>query len=241
MAQWNGFAPEALDFFRELEENNAREWFQPRKHIYDESLRGPMIQLVETINAKLADAAPDFVTEPTKAIYRIYRDTRFSKDKTPYKTHIGALWVHRALGKNGCAALYLGVSHKEVEVAGGVYMPPDEDLRVLRDYLCETHEEFRTLAAAKKLTKLLGEVQGSQLTRPPKGYPAEHPAGDLLRRKQIYWYVTLDPAVAVSKKLLTETWQRFEVLLPVVNFLNKPLLEKSKKTRQRAAFDRVDW
>ena len=241
MAKWNGFSAEALQFLRELEQNNTREWFQPRKQLYEQWLREPMTGLVGAINGKLAKAAPELVAEPARAIYRIYRDTRFSKDKTPYKTHIGALWPHRALGKHGCAALYLAFSAREVEVAGGVYMPPDEDLRALRHYLLETPEEFRTLAASPKLLRLLGNVQGARLARPPKGFPVSHPAADLLRYKQIYWFTLLDPELALSKRLLSEVWRRFDALLPVVNYLNRPLTAKNQKAREQAVFDRWEW
>src|SRR3954471_2922809 len=94
-----GFSPKALSFFRQLERNNKREWFQPRKETFETELRKPMIELVAMINDDLRSFATDNVTEPNKAIYRIYRDTRFSKDKTPYKTHIAASFHRRGLPK----------------------------------------------------------------------------------------------------------------------------------------------
>src|SRR5689334_12173953 len=98
-----GFSPEALKFLRGLERNNRREWFQPRKEIFETQLKAPMMQLVEAVNAELLRFAPDHITDPKKAVYRIYRDTRFSADKTPYKTHLAAIFPHRALGKQSAA------------------------------------------------------------------------------------------------------------------------------------------
>ena len=87
-----GFPPEGITFLRSLKRHNTREWFQPRKEIYEEKVKGPMLELVTALMQRLADFAPDYLADPNKAIYRIYRDTRFSKDKTPYKTHIAAIF-----------------------------------------------------------------------------------------------------------------------------------------------------
>src|SRR5882672_3168342 len=83
-----GFSPDALSFLRALKRNNRREWFQPRKEKYEALIKVPMLEMVAALNEELARFAPDYVTPPEKAVYRIYRDTRFSPDKTPYKTHI---------------------------------------------------------------------------------------------------------------------------------------------------------
>ncbi len=92
---FGGFSQKAMTFLRQLEKNNTREWFQPRKPVFEAELRGPMLRFVALLNEDLARFAVDHVTDPARAIYRIYRDTRFSKDKTPYKTHIGALFPAR--------------------------------------------------------------------------------------------------------------------------------------------------
>jgi uncharacterized protein (TIGR02453 family) len=113
------FPAEALTFLKGLEKNNRREWFQPRKEIFDTKLKEPMLQFVEAINAELLKFAPEHITEPKKAVYRIYRDTRFSKDKTPYKTHLGAIFPRRGLGKDAGAGFYFHVSAKEVGIACG--------------------------------------------------------------------------------------------------------------------------
>ena len=95
-----GFPAEGMQFFRSLARNNRREWFQPRKQIYDDQLKAPMMELVTALNAEMMRFAPNYVAEPAKAIYRLYRDTRFSKDKTPYKTHIAAIFPRRGLVKH---------------------------------------------------------------------------------------------------------------------------------------------
>jgi hypothetical protein len=94
-----GFPPEAIGFFRGLARNNRREWFQPRKAVFETSVKQPMRELVTALNQALAGFAPEYATDPEKAIFRIYRDVRFSKDKKPYKEHIAANFDVRGMGR----------------------------------------------------------------------------------------------------------------------------------------------
>ena len=222
-----GFPPEALTFLRSLKRNNKREWFQPRKHVYDEKVRGPMMELVETLNAGLHGFAPHHVNDPAKAIYRIYRDTRFSNDKTPYKTHIAAIFPRRGHQKHASAGYYVGVSPEGVEVAGGIYMPGPQELIALRTWLAEHHAHFRE--AAERPRKLMGALYGDSLQRVPKGFPADHPAADLLKMKQWLYYKVLDADLATSPKLAGEIVKRFKRIAPVLEMLNHPL-KPAKKT-----------
>src|SRR5271169_4367613 len=109
-----GFPPEALTFLRALKKHNEREWFQPRKETYEEKVKAPMIELVAVLMQRLADFAPEYVADPAKAVYRIYRDTRFSKDKTPYKTHIAAVFTPQGQGKESGAGYYFSVTPDEI-------------------------------------------------------------------------------------------------------------------------------
>lgn len=216
-----GFPTEAFTFFRGLARNNRREWFQDRKEIFETKVRAPMIELVEAINDGLRKFAPAHVNEPKKAIYRIYRDTRFSHDKTPYKTHIAAIFPRRGFAKHVSAGFYCGVSVEGIEVAGGIYMPGPEELLAIRGWLSENHERFRK--AARGPSRLMGELHGDALQRVPKGFRAEHPAADLLKMKQWLYYTTLDAKLAHSPSLAAELLKRFRAMLPVVEMLNSPL------------------
>lgn len=221
--RFSGFPPEGLEFFRKLKRNNRREWFQPRKEFFEANVRAPMLALVEAVNAELARFAPRHVTEPERAVYRIYRDTRFSADKTPYKDHIAANFPRHGLQKHACAGFYFSVNHEEIVVAGGVYMPGVEELRAIRTHLLEHHEEARRIIAGRKLRKLMGELQGESLARVPKGFPADHPAADLVRGKQWYFFASLDPALALSGALVKELASRFALMAPFCEFMNRPL------------------
>ena len=114
-----GFPPEALQFFRGLARNNNREWFLPRKPLFEEKVKEPMRRLVDSLNLALHDFAPEYETDPDKAIFRIYRDVRFSKDKKPYKEQIAATF-RRSGAPHHQGGYYFAISHKGVAVGGGV-------------------------------------------------------------------------------------------------------------------------
>jgi uncharacterized protein (TIGR02453 family) len=225
---FSGFPKEGMDFLGQLKKNNSREWFQPRKSVFDDKVKSPMAELVSLLNNDLAGFAPDHINDPAKAIYRIYRDTRFSADKTPYKTHIAAAFPHRVLAKHAGAGFYFSVAPDEIEVAGGLYMPGPEELLAVRSHIAEHHKELDTLIAPKSLRKAVGDLQGNQLTRIPKGFPADHPVAGELRRKQWYFYITLDGELSTSRTLHREVRDRFRLMVPLVAFLNAPLLVRKR-------------
>jgi len=231
-----GFSSEAMQFFRGLARNNRREWFQPRKPLFEEHVKNPMRGFVEALNGAMKKFAPEYVTDPDKAIFRIYRDTRFSADKTPYKDHIAAIFGCRGLASLGAAGFYVAVSHKEVAIGGGIYRPTPETLLAIRGHIAGRHAEFRRLTRSSALRRLLGEIQGEQLSRVPKGFCADHPAADLLRFKQYFFYIELPPDLASTPELYSETLARFRAMAPVIQFLNAPLSRQKTKIDPRELF-----
>jgi uncharacterized protein (TIGR02453 family) len=223
-----GFSPDALKFLKSLKRNNRREWFQPRKEVFETKVKAPMIQLVEAINAELLDFAPDHITDPKKAVYRIYRDTRFNADKTPYKTHLAAIFPHHSLGKQTSAGFYFHLTAEKVGIAAGSYMPGPDELHAFRTWLSDNHKNFRS--AARRPEKLLGKLQGSSVTRMPKGFDAAHPAEDLIRMKQWLYWIELDAKLATSRRLLPELVKRFRAAAPVIAMLNTPLRKSASAT-----------
>ena len=219
-----GFTPEAMKFLTALKKNNRREWFQPRKETFDTQWKAPMTELVTALHREMARFAPDYIQEPGKAILRIYRDTRFSKDKTPYKTHMAAALRRHGLSKDGSAQIYFHIEPKEVLLAAGIYGPSPDELRAARMLLAEEHATFRKLIKQSKFVGLWGELQGEQLSRAPKGFDPGHPAEDLLRRKQFYFVAKLDAGIATTPKLFPELLARVKAAVPLLEFLNKPLL-----------------
>ena len=235
-----GFRPEAMKFLRGLKKNNDREWFQPRKEIFDNEVKAPMIELVAALQREIETAAPDYLQDPAKCVYRIYRDTRFSKDKTPYKTHISAALKKQGLGRDGSAVFYFHLAADEVVIAVGSYMPGPVELRALRNHMAENYKQFAKLCQEPKLRAALGELQGAQLTRVPKGYDPEHPAQDLLKRKQFYFSKELDPATATTPELYKELSNALKAAVPVMQFLNKPLVGLAKADDSRFLRDSLE-
>src|SRR5580693_2792058 len=145
-----GFPPEMVKFFRSLKRNNRREWFQPRKHLFDQHVKEPMLELLGAINTEMAKFAPEYVTEPKSAIFRIYRDTRFSADKTPYKTHVAASFSRRGSEKQGTGGFYFSISQEAIEVAAGLWRPDRDVTLLVRNHIAETHREMSRILADKK-------------------------------------------------------------------------------------------
>jgi uncharacterized protein (TIGR02453 family) len=213
-----------MTFLRGLRRNNKRDWFQPRKALFEEKVKAPMHELVAALNGGMMGFAPDYVTEPQQGVFRIYRDTRFSPNKAPYKTHIAAIFRRRGMERRISAGFYFSVSPFELEVAGGVYMPGPEQLLAIRRHLAEHYAEFFRIANARPLRSLVSEVVGDALSRVPKGFSPDHPAAGLVRMKQWYVWTLLDPTLATTPQLFGEILKRFRAMAPLIEFLNQPLL-----------------
>src|ERR1700691_1111690 len=236
-ATFPGFPKAGMAFLRSLKKHNDREWFTPRKATFEATVRQPMIELVSAIHREMLRFAPQYVGEPAKCVYRIYRDTRFSKDKTPYKTYASALFLRNGFTKYaGCAAYYFAVSPEDIEVAGGVYTPDRDVLLAVRRHIADNHKQFRATFNGAKVRKLLGELQGESVSRVPKGFDPEHPAADLIKRKHYLLDTELDPKIATTPKLLKELVIRIEAMTPFVEFLNRPLVARQSKLKRDEMF-----
>lgn len=226
------FSPEAFEFLRKLKRNNRREWFEARRDVYERELKQPMLSLIGQIMHGMMDYAPNHLRPPQKCMLRIYRDTRFSADKTPYKTHLAAWWTRNGLEKTSGGGYYLHVSPTELILAAGVYMPPKEQLFAVRQHLLANHAEFRKLIKNKKLRARMTTHDPQALTRPPKGFPVDHAAIEWIKWRQWGVIGTLPAEEALKPKLAATVETYFRLAAPLVDFLNEPLLrtvEKKKK------------
>ncbi len=215
--------PEGLTFLRNLAKNNDREWFNPRKAIYEAELKEPMLAIVRKITDAMIDFAPDHMRPAERSLFRIYRDTRFSSDKRPYKTHVAAWWTHQGLQKTSGAGYYFHISPKEVVVAAGSYMPEKEQLAAIRNWLLDHHGEFRKLLNKPAVRKAFKEFEGERLSRPPKGFPKDHPALDLIQCRQWGLSATLPAATALKPGLAATITHYFRLAAPMVDALNTPI------------------
>ena len=237
--RFSAFPREGLRFLRSLKRNNNREWFLEHKSIYETAVKQPMVDLVESLAADFARFAPEVVVEPKSSIYRIYRDTRFSNDKTPYKTHVAAIFSPNGFAKHEGAGFYLHISTTDVFIGGGVYMPLPEDLNAIRTHIAENTDAFRSIVEARSFRKLFGELSGDQLRKVPRGFAADHPGADYLRHKQYLAGRSLKAEEAVAPGFYKAVVQTFEGMVPFIRFLNEPVLRTSRaRVRQEALLTR---
>jgi uncharacterized protein (TIGR02453 family) len=215
--------PEGIAFLRNLARNNDRAWFTPRKAVFEAELKEPMLAFVRKVTDAMLDFAPAFVRPAEKCLFRIYRDTRFSANKLPYKTHVAAWWSHQGLQKTSGAGYYFHISAKEVVVAAGAYMPEKDQLAAIRHWLLDHHLEFRKLLQKPAVRKTFSEFEGNALTRPPKGFPCEHPGMDLIRCRQWGLAATLPASEALKTNFAATLIRYFKIAAPVVDALNTPI------------------
>lgn len=218
------FSPATLAFLRALRRNNDRDWFRARKDQYDRQVRGPMVATIERLAHEFERFAPELVASPTVSMYRPYRDTRFSADKRPLKTHVSAIFPCRGLGKHEGAGLYLEINPDEVLVAGGIYAAQGAVLQRLREHLAINHTQWRALVESPSFRRAFGRIHGESLTRVPRGFPGDHPAAEYLKLRQFLASRRYAPTFCCSPRFDSSVVRSFELLAPVMRFLNEPLL-----------------
>jgi uncharacterized protein (TIGR02453 family) len=168
--RFEGFPKEGVRFLRSLKRNNKREWFEARKQTYLDQVKAPMEAFIVSMAEEFRSLAPELLATPKASSYRIYRDTRFSPDKTPYKTQVAAVFPPRGLGKHEGACLYVHIAPDEVFVGGGLYMPTRPDLQAVREHLASEHRRFRSSIRSRSFRDMFGELGGEKLTRVPRDF-----------------------------------------------------------------------
>ena len=222
-SKFPGFPLEARKFLGALKRNNRREWFTARKPIFEDKVKGPMTELVLSLGEAMREFAPELNADPKKAIYRIYRDVRFSQNKSPYKTWIAAVFGPRGLPKHVGAGTYFHMSPDEILVGGGVYAPGPGELLAIRNHIAGHAGELRALLKERAFRRCFREMTGETLKRVPKGFDKDHPAADLLVYKQFLAMNQSPPGIAETPKLYTELLKCFRAMMPLLRFLNAPL------------------
>ncbi|MDE0828723.1 MAG: DUF2461 domain-containing protein [Vicinamibacterales bacterium] len=220
------FTEQSVKFLRALKRHNTREWFNAHKADYESHVRAPMLAVIERLALDFPRIAPDLVASP-RSMYRIYRDTRFSPDKTPYKTHVSAAFSHRTLPKQGSAGLYFHLAADQLWIGGGLYAPQGPQLHRIREHIAANLGRFRSLVEAPALQRM-GGITGSRLKRVPRGFPPDHEAADYLRLKQYMVGAQLAPTLALSPRFYSSLVRRFTVLAPFIQFLNTPLASSAR-------------
>jgi uncharacterized protein (TIGR02453 family) len=228
---FRGFQPEAIQFLVDLAANNDRAWFQPRKAEYERLLKTPLEALCAALDLEFRARNLPLRADPGRSPFRIYRDTRFSKDKSPYKTHVAASFGWAGDGDDGAGRShrddvhgsggYFHLQPGEIYVGGGVWHPETSWLTAFRQGLVADHDGFRRIVEEPRFQATFGTVgnDGESLKRVPPGYPADHPAADLLRLKNVTFGRRLADADATGEDLPVIIAESFEIGTPLLRYL----------------------
>ncbi|MFH1870597.1 MAG: DUF2461 domain-containing protein [Pseudomonadota bacterium] len=215
------FSKATLSFLNELAANNDRAWFEENKPRYEELVREPALEFIAAMAAPLAKFAPHFRAEPRKmggSLMRVFRDTRFARDKSPYKTNVGIQLRHE-LGKDVHApGFYLHIATDECFFGAGCWHPEADALGRIRDLIAAQPKRWLAARDDKKFAAHWA-LAGDSLTRPPRGYAADHPAIEDLKRKDFIGLAALSFGDATGPGLVKLATERFAAAAPLMKFL----------------------
>ena len=215
-AEAPSFSPDLFAFLRELKANNEREWFNANKARYERDLKEPALAFVEDMGYRLPEVAPH-LTADKRSLFRIYRDTRFSKDKTPYKTHVGVYFRHERSAEADTAGMYLHLEPRHVFLGAGIWHPGGPALKRIRDALVAHPDGWREAVAAVGPDWTVAE--GEKLKCPPAGYDKEHPLIEDIKRKSFAITSPLSQREATSSGFLDLCEARAAAARPFMAFL----------------------
>jgi uncharacterized protein (TIGR02453 family) len=213
--------PAAFEFLNDLAANNNRDWFAANKQRYEDELREPVLQFVRDFAPYLADISPFFRADPRKtggSMFRIYRDTRFSKDKSPYKTYTGVQFRHERGKDAHCPGFYLHLQPDEFFMGVGIWHPDGATLTAIRAAIDATPERWQKVTGAKAFRGTF-ELAGDSLKRAPKGYDTDHPLIDDLKRKDFIAVTTLSEKQVTGEGFVKEFAGLCRKGSPLVEFL----------------------
>ena len=218
MGDFRGFGPNALPFFKALKFHQSKEWFEENRGLYETDVLQPMVALLDDLTAAFAKKRVPLKAAGKRSIFRLNRDVRFSNDKSPYKTHAGAL-LTRSGGKNDPGVLYIHVSPEGCFAAAGFHMPEPETLRKMREAIKAKPARFKAvLATLDKSGLKLGD--DNQLTRVPRGFEAfkDGPLAEAFRLKSFIVEEPVADAVVCSSKLTDVMIGFADRALPLLRF-----------------------
>lgn len=212
------FNPKLFQFLEQLRRNNRRTWFLKHKPEFEELVREPSLRFITDLQLRLRTVSTWLVADPKPhggSLFRMYRDVRFSKDKKPYKTHVGMnFWHASATEAVHGPGLYLHLEPKGCLLAGGIWQPDPRSLARIRDAIAWRPDEWR---AAKRGLKLGGDT----LTRPPRGYSADHALIEDLKRKELVASIDFSQAQVCSGKFLDDFLRAAKKMTPLLKFLSE--------------------
>jgi uncharacterized protein (TIGR02453 family) len=231
METFAGYPPKAFTFLRGLAKHNRKEWFEAHRDDYEVALRAPMRALIDEVDVRLAAFIPEVIGSPKRSMFRIHRDVRFSKDKSPYKTNAACWFYHADAGRgvgteaaHGGAGFYLHLEPGASFCGGGIWMPPRSALAKIRTSLADDPEAFTAIVRDRGFVRRFGALDTEgMLTRMPRGYAPDHPAGDWLRYTSFTAGCAVTTEQLQSAKLPDLLARQYAAMTPFVRWLNGAL------------------
>ncbi|HRK58357.1 MAG TPA: DUF2461 domain-containing protein [Candidatus Kapabacteria bacterium] len=205
---FKGFSPDILKFLQELSANNTRDWFAEHRDRYDSNVRLPAKQLIATMADRFDELHIHYKADDKTSMFRIHRDTRFSKDKSPYKTNVGVFFPF--IGTNTTAGkpverpgIYCHIEPGNCAIGGGIYMPTSDQLKAIRARIYSHHEEWYEIIHSRQFTTIFATgIHGESLKTMPRGYELNHAASEYIRKKQWYVWETFDESVLFTEEII---------------------------------------
>jgi uncharacterized protein (TIGR02453 family) len=215
------FTPTLFSFLRDLEANNERPWFQANKDRYDRAVREPALTFIQDFAPYLAKISPHFVADPRTvggSLFRIHRDTRFSNDKTPYKTHTGMQFRHEAAKDVHAPGFYLHLEPGANFAGVGIWRPDAATARLVRAAIVADPARWRRITQAKRFRHTY-TLEGESLKRPPKGFDPDHPFITDLKRKDFIATANLTQKAVTADGFVVEYSKLCRSAAPFMEFL----------------------
>jgi len=225
MTTFNGFPKDFFSFFKELKNNNNRDWFSDHKPRYTESVVKPMGEFIVAIAPRLQRISAHYKADPRPhggSMFRIYRDTRFSKDKTPYKTHAACHFRHRAGRDAHAPGFYVHIETDGIRFGGGIWLPPAKHLALIREFIADNPSAWEKLIKSTAIRKA-GGIRGDSLKRPPRGYAPDARHIDDLKRKSFYLMLEADAKLALSPAFVNEAAKAFRTAAKLNSLISTAL------------------
>ncbi len=219
------FTSDLFRFLSELETHNNRDWFQANKERYEKSVRDPFLQFVTDLQPRLKKISPRFVADPRPvggSMMRIYRDTRFSKDKTPYKTSVMATFWHDKSKEEAAPSFYMRLHPGDSATGGGIWHPEPVALKKIRKAIVDRTTQWKSIRTGKVFGTSCG-MAGESLKRPPTGFAADHPFIEDIKRKDFAVTMPLDDKTVVSASFMDDVVDSFRATTPFLEFLTRAI------------------
>ncbi|MCP4899141.1 MAG: DUF2461 domain-containing protein [bacterium] len=200
------FTTEMFEFLTDLKANNKREWFQANKKRYEQHVKEPLLRFITDFGPLLREISPHFVADPRPvggSMFRIYRDVRFAKNKSPYKTHAAAQFRHTAGKDVHAPGFYLHLDTELIHAGTGLWHPDSTALAAIRNTIVDDPEGWKNAVSQSKFTKR-HRLAGESLKRPPRGFDSDHPLVEDLKRKDFVSMVDLPPEAALKPGFVDE-------------------------------------